>query len=167
MRTKILSYVTSGCYGIQAFHARLDYMYGLHMTLCEIFDNYDGIRTVTVILNFTGSVMLVETPSTGVEVDAGSTVYYVCVGYDDELDPPNITWKFGNTLLKNDSSVNIYTKLVELNNLTFTQSILELCGVQVQDNGGYSCSAIGSTNSTHSFDLKVKARTIIIDVVTW
>ena len=105
--------------------------------------------------------MLVETPSTGVEVDAGSTVYYVCVGYDDELDPPNIIWKFRDTLLKNGPLVNIYTKLVELNNLTFTQSILELCGVQVQNNGGYSCSAIGSTNSTHSFDLKVKASTMI------
>jgi hypothetical protein len=104
--------------------------------------------------------MLVETPSADVEVDAGSTVYYVCVGYDEfEPDhPPNITWKSGVTLLTNDSSsvANIYTKLVVLNNLTFTQSILELCSVQVQNNGGYSCSAIGSANTTYSFELKVR-----------
>ena len=120
--------------------------------------------TCTVILNFTESVMLVETPSAGVyvEVDAGSTVYYVCVGYD-ELDPPNITWKFGDKLLTNGSLITVYTKPVVLNNLTFTQSILELCGVQLENNGGYSCSAIGSMNSSYSFDLKVRVSVTMIN----
>ena len=103
------------------------------------------------------SVVLVEKPSANVEVDAESTVYYVCVGYD-ETDPPSITWKFGETLFTNRSStlVSIYTNPVVLNNLTFTQSILELCSVQVRDNGSYSCSASGSTNASYSFELKVK-----------
>ena len=122
--------------------------------------------TCTVILNFTESVMLVETPSAGVyvEVDAGSTVYYVCVGYD-ELDPPSIMWKLGETVLTNGSGslVTVYTKLVMLNNLTFTQSILELCGVQLENNGGYSCSAIGSMNSSYSFDLKVRVGVTMIN----
>ena len=130
--------------------------------MCEILTTMMVLGLSLLSSTFTESVMLVETPSTGVEVDAGSTVYYVCVGYDDEFDPPNIIWKFRDTLLTNDSLlVNIYTKPLTLNNLTFTQSILELCGVQVQNNGGYSCSAIGSTNSTHSFDLKVKASKMI------
>ena len=112
--------------------------------------------------SFTESVMLVETPSAGVVVDAGSTVYYVCVGYD-ELDPPNITWKFGDKLLTNGSLITVYTKPVVLNNLTFTQSILELCGVQLENNGSYSCSAIGSTNSTYNFDLKVRVSVTMIN----
>ena len=114
--------------------------------------------------SFTESVMLVETPSAGVEVDAGSTVYYVCVGYD-ELDPPSIMWKLGETVLTNGSGslVTVYTKLVMLNNLTFTQSILELCGVQLENNGSYSCSAIGSTNSTYNFDLKVRVSVTMIN----
>ena len=114
---------------------------------------------------FTEPVMLVETPSANVVVDAGSTVYYVCVGYDeDETDPPSITWKFGETPLTNGSSslVTIYTKPVVLNNLTFTQSILELCGIQLKDDGNYSCSAIGSTNTTYTFELKVKVRLLIL-----
>ena len=112
--------------------------------------------------------MLVETPSADVEVDVGSTVYYVCVGYD-ETDPPSIMWKFGETVLTNgsqtDSLATVYTKEVVLNNLTFTQSILELCGVQAQNIGVYSCSAIGLTNVTYNFELKVRVCVLYILVL--
>lgn len=106
--------------------------------------------------------MLVETPKANVEVDAGSTVYYVCVGYGDD-DPPSITWRFGDKVLTNDSTINsalslvaIYEKPVVLNNVTFTQSILELCSVQTQDDGIYSCSAVSTSNASSTFKLKVK-----------
>lgn len=116
----------------------------------------------------TESVMLVETPSADVEVDVGSTVYYVCVGYD-ETEPPSITWKFGETILTNgsqtDSLATVYTKEVVLNNLTFTQSILELCSVQVRNIGNYSCSAIGSTNVTYSFELKVRVCVLVLNLI--
>ena len=114
---------------------------------------------------FTGPVTLVETPSVNEVVDAGSTVYYLCIGYDDtESDPPSITWKFGETLLTNGSGslVTIYTKPVVLNNLTITQSILELCRVQLKDDGNYSCSAIDSMNTTYTFELKVKVCLLIL-----
>ena len=113
--------------------------------------------------------MLVETPKANVDVDARSTVYYVCVGYGED-DPPSITWRFGDKLLTNDlASVTIYEKPVMLNNITFTQSILELCSVQVQDGGIYSCSAVGSSNASSSFELKVKVHLLqpIIKLEKW
>ena len=96
-------------------------------------------------------------------------MYYVCVGYSEsESDPPSITWNFGETLLTNGSRtlVTIYTKPLMLNNLTFTQSILELCGVQLKDDGNYSCSAIGSMNTTYTFELKVKVCLLILHAVS-
>ena len=114
--------------------------------------------------------MLVETPKANVDVDARSTVYYVCVGYGED-DPPSITWRFGDRFLINGSMINsasvtIYEKPVMLNNITFTQSILELCSVQVQDDGIYSCSAIGSSNASSSFELKVKVN-LLQPILIW
>ena len=99
-------------------------------------------------------------PTDSLEVVAGTTVTYVCVGFGGD-DPPNISWQFNNTLLGNDTSalVTVYESQVVENSLTFTQSILELCSVDVDDSGEYSCIASNSGGSnSSSFILDVKPR---------
>ena len=99
-------------------------------------------------------------PTDSLEVDAGTTVTYVCVGFGGD-EPPNILWQFGDTQLNNDSSalVTVYDSEVVENGLTFTQSILELCSVVVNDTGEYSCTASNSRGSnSSSFTLIVRPR---------
>ena len=91
------------------------------------------------------------TPNSSFEVDAGATVTYVCVAYGED-EPPSIFWQFGNELLENGSSplVNVYESQVVENNLVFTESILELCSVEVENAGMYSCTANNSRGSNSS-----------------
>ena len=97
-------------------------------------------------------------------MDVGNTVNYVCVGYGESEDP-TIMWKFGE-ILTNDSSVTIYQKRVVVNNLTFIQSILELCSVRVEDAGTYFCSAVNSVgNSTSNFVLNVRVCTYMYEYI--
>ena len=99
-------------------------------------------------------------PSDSLEVDAGTTVTYVCVAFGVD-EPPNIFWQFGDTLLSNDTSalVTVYESEVVENGLTFTQSILELCSVEVDNAGEYSCTANNSRGSnSSSFTLNVRPR---------
>ena len=103
---------------------------------------------------------LVVTPNASIEVDAGTTVTYVCVGFGED-EPPNIIWEFGDQLLNNDTSslVTIYESQVEENRLVFSQSILELCSVEVENAGMYSCTANNSRGSNSStFTLNVRPR---------
>ena len=77
---------------------------------------------------------------------------YVCVAFGED-EPPNIFWQFGNDLLGNDTSslVTVYETQVVENGLVFTQSILEMCSVELENAGNYSCTAnnsIGSNSST-------------------
>ena len=100
------------------------------------------------------------TPNSTFEVDAGATVTYVCVGFSQD-EPPNIFWRFGDELLSNETSslVTIYESQVEGNNLVFTESILELCSVEVENDGMYSCTANNSAGSSSSnFTLSVRPR---------
>ena len=100
-------------------------------------------------------------------MDVGNTVNYVCVGYGESEDP-TIMWKFGEIPLTNDSSVTIYQKRVVVNNLTFIQSILELCSVRVEDAGTYFCSAVNSVgkfNSTSNFVLNVRVCTYMYEYI--
>ena len=99
-------------------------------------------------------------PTDSLEVDAGTTVTYICVGFDED-EPPNILWQFNDTLLSNDTSVlvTVYDSEVVGNGLTFTQSILELCSVEVENTGEYSCTASNSRGSnSSSFTLNVRPR---------
>ena len=94
---------------------------------------------------------MVVTPNASIEVDAGTTVTYVCVGYGED-EPPNIFWEFGDQLLSNDTSslVTVYDSQVVENGLVFTQSILELCSVEIENAGEYSCTANNSRGSNSS-----------------
>ena len=85
---------------------------------------------------------------------------YVCVGYGED-EPPNVIWEFGDQLLSNDTSslVTIYDSRVVENGQVFTQSILELCSVEVENAGNYSCTANNSRGSNSStFTLNVRPR---------
>ena len=101
---------------------------------------------------------LVITPNSTFEVDVGATVTYVCVGFSRD-DPPSIFWRFGDELLSNETSslVTVYESQVEGNNLVFTESILELCSVELENDGMYSCTANNSRGSNRSnFTLSVR-----------
>ena len=103
---------------------------------------------------------IVIAPNASIEVDAGTTVTYVCVGYGED-EPSNIIWEFGDQTLSNDTSdlVTIYDSRVVENGLVFTQSILELCSVEVENAGMYSCTANNSRGSNSStFTLNVRPR---------
>ena len=103
---------------------------------------------------------MVIAPNASIEVDAGTTVTYVCVGFGED-EPPNIIWEFGDQLLSNDTSslVTIYESEVTENRLVFSQSILELCSVEVKNAGMYSCTANNSRGSNSStFTLNVRPR---------
>ena len=85
------------------------------------------------------------------------TVISLCSAYGGD-EPPNITWKFGDELLTNDSLdlVKIFeTQSIE-NGLVFMESILELCAVDLNDTGVYSCTAINSRGrDSYNFTLDV------------
>ena len=103
---------------------------------------------------------IVVAPTDSLEVDAGTTVTYVCAAFGED-EPPNILWQFNDTLLNNDTSalVTVYESEVMENGLTFTQSILELCSVEVDNAGEYSCTANNSRGSnSSSFTLDVRPR---------
>ena len=103
---------------------------------------------------------IVIAPNASIEVDAGTTVTYVCVGYGED-EPPNIIWEFGDQLLSNETStlVTIYESQLMENRLVFTQSILELCSVEVENAGMYSCTANNSRGSNSStFTLSIRPR---------
>ena len=85
------------------------------------------------------------------------TVLSLCSAYGGD-EPPNIVWKFGDELLTNDSLklVNIFESQTIQNGLVFTESILELCDVDFNDTGGYSCTASNSRGSdSYHFTLDV------------
>ena len=85
------------------------------------------------------------------------TVITVCTAYGGD-EPPSIQWKFGDILLTNDSSdlVKIVENQTVHNGLVFTESILELCSVDLSDNGVYSCTASNSRGSdSYDFTLDV------------
>lgn len=89
------------------------------------------------------------------EVEIGDTVSYVCVGYGKDVST-NILWKFGDTVLTNNSFVGIYENLIMVNNQTFTLSTLELCSIELEASGMYSCTANNSVDSeSFTFTLNV------------
>ena len=86
------------------------------------------------------------------DVNYGDTVLMVCVasGYPE----PEVSWSHNGQLVDNASSpfVNIYNQVIVGNDsLTFTESIIEICGFELDDIGTFVCTATnveGSVNST-------------------
>ena len=88
------------------------------------------------------------------EVAAGNTAIFTCVGLSEP--PPNITWTFEGEAIANDSRTSVYSLELEENGVVFTVSLLELCGVDLEESGTYSCVATGGmANTTAYFQLNV------------
>lgn len=76
------------------------------------------------------------------EVYEGATILATCVAYGGS-EQPVISWFKGDSLtpLDNSSRVIVYQDTITENGLNFSVSILELCGVGVEDDAVYHCQA--------------------------
>ena len=90
-------------------------------------------------------------------VNVGSSLTLACVAYGDLI--PTISWNKGSSQLTNDSEVTIYQEVLNISGLIFAKSILEICALDEDDAGQYSCFAESSTsNDTANFELSVTNR---------
>ena len=87
------------------------------------------------------------------EVDAGNTAIFTCVGLSDP--PPNITWTFNGDVLSNDSTISVYTQLVNQGGTVFVLSMLELCGATEKSSGLYACVATDGEGRSTSADFSL------------
>ena len=90
-------------------------------------------------------------------MDAGTTVFIMCVAYPAET-VSSVSWirHLNQTVLGNSSQVTIYQEPITIGGLTFVQSVLEVCSLQVADAGEYHCYASdGFANDSVSFNLTV------------
>ena len=87
-------------------------------------------------------------------VDAGSSLTLACVAYGDPV--PTISWNKGSSELTNSSVITIYQDVLEIRGVAFMRSILEICSVDGDDAGQYSCFSENSvSNDTANFELSV------------
>lgn len=84
------------------------------------------------------------------DADINSTVLFTCVAFGEPI--PSISWYAEYEMLNNDTnsatSVQIYTKLIDIEGVLFVRSVLELCGITVDNQGSYSCVAENYINTT-------------------
>ena len=63
----------------------------------------------------------------------------------------------------NQNLSSIYSEQIENSGMLFTLSILELCSVEVDDSGTYSCQAVNSAgNDSVEFDVRVQQGIIFL-----
>ena len=87
-------------------------------------------------------------------VDAGSSLTLACVAYGDPV--PTISWNKGSSELTNSSVVTIYQHVLNISGVIVMRSILEICSVDEDDAGQYSCFSENSvSNDTANFELSV------------
>ena len=103
-------------------------------------------------ISFTEEIVapqLVITP-VNQDVNYGDTVLMACVATGFPL--PEITWSRNGVPLDPTSSdlINVYSQTVSELGLNFTESILEICGVGVDDIGSFSCTATSGAGSDTS-----------------
>ena len=85
----------------------------------------------------------------------GDTVSLACTASGRPY--PTIQWYKDGVLLTNESLTSIYNEEFESNGLLFTSSILELCSVDEDNIGRYSCQASNSAgNDSIEFDIDVQ-----------
>jgi len=102
----------------------------------------------------TDQTQIVIRPQQVTPVNAGSSLTLACVAYGDLI--PTISWNKGSNQLTNDSEVTIYQEVLNISGLIFAKSILEICALDEDDAGQYSCFAESSTsNDTANFELSV------------
>ena len=115
--------------------------------------------TVTLLISVhslpsTDETQIVIRPQQLAQVNAGSSMTLACVAYGDPI--PTISWNKGSSRLTNSSEVTIYQEVLNISGLIFAKSILEICALDEDDAGQYSCFAESSTsNDTANFELSV------------
>ena len=103
--------------------------------------------------------MIVVHPNQTTSVGVGNTITFVCVAYG--IPDPSISWNRGDTTLSNGSQIFIYKVLLVQDGVKYVQSIIELCSVEEEDGGQYSCFAENTIgNDTATFVLTVIGKTL-------
>ena len=123
-------------------------------SVCGGSATIDYLRSLSLIspppslsLSIEPPAIVIAPPDTDVNIN--DTVLFTCIAHG--YPPPNITWLFGDDSLYNDSETVIVTNQLIENGVYFTQSILQLCGVTVDEREGqYTCVATNFLNSSQS-----------------
>jgi len=90
-------------------------------------------------------------------VREGSMVILTCVAYG--VPHPDVTWSRGGEELTNTTRMTVYSAYLEEGGVPFTQATLEICGVELEDAGMYSCQGSNQNGTdTRSFNLTVAPR---------
>ena len=93
-------------------------------------------------------------PNQTIGADNGNTITFVCVAYG--IPDPSISWNRGDTTLSNGSQIFIYEVLLVQDGVKYVQSIIELCSIEEENGGQYSCFAENTVgNDTATFVLTV------------
>lgn len=105
-----------------------------------------SLRPTHTLLPAQPAEIVIAPQSTSVTV--GDTVLFSCVAKGYPL--PNITWYDPTGILANDSRVTIYDLPLYEGGYFFLHSVLEICSVELEDGGNYSCFANNSAGSSIS-----------------
>ena len=101
--------------------------------------------SLSLSLSTSGPPDIVIAPS-NTDVLLGNTVLLTCVVAFLNT-PPELSWHRNDTgELYNTSDISIYTSTIEEGGVMFLRSILELCGVELSDEGLYFCQAAFDMN---------------------
>ena len=88
-------------------------------------------------------------------LNEGNTVFLVCIAVG--VLYPSIQWyKDDELITRNGSLTSVYDETSKHSTLLFTTSILELCSLNSNDTGTYSCIATNEAgNSSTTFDIQI------------
>ena len=87
-------------------------------------------------------------------INKGDTGYLVCISVG--VPYPSIQWYKGDEQITNGSLTLIHEETSECNTLLFTSSILQLCSVDDEDTGTYSCFAVNKVgNASVEFEIQI------------
>lgn len=93
----------------------------------------------------------------------GETALLICAGYGQP--DVEITWSRNNEDIANASLVTIYEEEVSHGVRSFKQSFLEVCSVDITDDGSYNCIArVGQATTTANTQLSVSGEKCIHEV---
>ena len=83
-----------------------------------------------------------------------TTFVAVCVGTG--FPQPTISWSQNGNQLENDSRITITEEVMVESGITFVQSFLEVCSVDIMDAGLYQCTVANRiVNASTYFTLTV------------
>ena len=102
------------------------------------------------------SARIVVRPGNLSQLSPGDTLTLSCVGYGNPL--PSVFWSRSGTnqVLTNSSQISIFEETLSESGVTFVKSILQVCNVQPNMTGEYSCTSQNELgNETATFELTV------------